>query len=197
LEVFVTLDDRARLDREEIRVGDAYELVRGDERHRVAELKRLRRIHLGESLALVFETRDTIRATLEEALRTERIDDPDRVAAEIAAFNVVLPGQGQLVALLFVEVADPADLAAAATRLEGVERTLFIEVAGARVPGLPEAVSPAGESVPAHYLRFTLEPDQLAAVRDGLPIAVGVDHPNLASSVQLDEEQVRAIAADL
>ena len=106
----MTIDGMGGLDREDIRVGDAYELVRGDERHRVAEMKRLRRIHLGESLALVFETRDTIRATLEEALRTERIDDPDRVAAEIAAFNVVLPGQGQLVALLFVEVADPADL---------------------------------------------------------------------------------------
>jgi hypothetical protein len=197
LEVIVTLDGMAALDREDIRVGDAYELVRGDERHRVAELKRLRRIHLSESLALVFETRDTIRATLEEVLRTERIDDPDRVAAEIAAFNVVLPEQGQLVALLFVEVADPADLATVATRLEGVERTLFIEVAGVRVRGLPEAVSPPGESVPAHYLRFTLEPDQRTAVREGSPIAVGVDHPSLTSSVQLDAEQVRAIAADL
>jgi hypothetical protein len=157
----------------------------------------LRRIHLGESLALVFETRDTIRATLEEALRTERIDDPDRVGAEVAAFNVVVPEQGQLVAMLFVEVADPADLAATATRLEGVEQTLFIEVVGARARGLPEVVSPPGESVPAHYLRFTLESDQRAAVREGSPITVGVDHPNLTSSVQLDQEQSRAIAADL
>ena len=63
-----------RLD--EVRVGAAYEAMRGDERRRVAELKRFRRVRLGEVVGLAFEDCDTIRATLEEYLRTERIDDP-------------------------------------------------------------------------------------------------------------------------
>ncbi|MHB8490014.1 MAG: DUF3501 family protein [Candidatus Dormibacteria bacterium] len=197
MEVLVTPDGPAGLDRRDVRVGDAYERVRGDERHRVAELKRSRRVHLGGSLALVFENRDTIRAALEEALRTERLDDPDRVADEIGVFNAAVPEPGELAAMLFVEVADPADLAAAAARLEGVERTVFMEVAGARVRGVPEVVSPPGEVVPAHYLRFSLEPGQRAAVRGGSAIAIGTDHPNLTASVQLDEEQRRAIAAEL
>ena len=132
-----------------------------DERRRVAELKRFRRIHLGESLALVFENRDTIRATLEEALRTERIDDPDRVAGEIDAFNAVIPAPGELAAALFLEVADPADLNAAVMRLDGIEQTVFIDVAGKRSRGEPDEVFAPGESVVAHYLRFHLDPESV------------------------------------
>jgi hypothetical protein len=189
MEVFVTPEGSSQLDLGDIRVGAAYELERGDERHRIAELKQPRRIHLGDTLALVFENRDTI--------RTERIDDPERVAGELAAFNAVVPEPGALAALLFLEVADPADLAAAAARLEGVESTVFIEVEGRRVRGVPEAVSPPGETAPAHLLRFTLEPDQRAAVLAGSSIATGTDHPHLAVTVLLDEEQRRAVAADL
>jgi Protein of unknown function (DUF3501) len=197
MEVFVTPEGSSQLGLGEIRVGAAYELDRGDERHRMAALKQPRRIHLGDTLALVFENRNTIRSTLEEALRTERIDDPERVAGELAAFNAVVPEPGELAALLFLEVADPADLAAAAARLEGIESTVFIEVEGRRVRGVPEAVSPPGETAPAHLLRFTLEPDQRAAVIGGSAIATGTDHPHLNVTVQLDEEQRRAVAADL
>jgi hypothetical protein len=197
MEVFVTPEGSARFGLGDVRVGAAYELARGDERHRIAELKRSRRIHLGDTLALVFENRETIRATLEEALRTERIDDPDRVAGELAAFNAVVPEPGQLVALLFLEVADPADLAIAAAQLEGIEQAVFIEVGGTRVRGVPEAASPPGESTPAHLLRFNLEPDQRAAILAGSAIVVGTDHRNLTVQIQLDEEQRASVAADL
>jgi len=193
----LTPEGSSQLDLGEVRAGAAYELDRGDERHRIAELKQPRRIHLGDTLALVFENRDTIRSTLEEALRTERIDDPERVARELAAFNAVVPDPGELAALLFLEVADPADLAAAAARLQGVESTVFIEVEGKRVRGVPEVVSPPGETAPAHLLRFALEPDQRVAVLAGSAIATGTDHPHLTVTIQLDEEQRRAVAADL
>jgi Protein of unknown function (DUF3501) len=197
LEVVMMLEGSAPLSLDEVRVGQAYEAMRGDERRRVAELKRFRRVHLGDTLALVFENRDTIRSTLEEALRTERIDDPERVEGEIGAFNAVVPAPGELAAALFLEVADPADLNAAALRLEGVERTVFLEVAGTRIRGVPEAVFPPGESALAYYLRFRLDPEQREAIRSGSSLIAGTDHAACAVAVGLDEEQRRAIAADL
>jgi hypothetical protein len=197
LEVLVTLEGSVQLELDDARAGAAYEGVRGEERHRISELKRTRRVRLGETLALVFENRDTIRSTLEEALRTERIDDPERVAAERAAFNAVVPVQGELAAVLFLEVDDPADLGAAAADIEGVEQNVFLEVAGARVRGVAEAVAPPGESAPAHYLRFVLDDRERAAVLSGSPIAIGADHPNLTVLVQLDDEQRQSLAADL
>ena len=149
------------------------------------------RVRLSDTLALVFENRDTIRSILEETLRTERVDDPDRIAGEIAAFNAVVPEPGQLGALLFLEVADPADLAAAASDLERVEHCIFVEVAGSRTRGIPEAVAPPGESAPAHFMRFSLDPEQRAAILSGSPIIVGADHPSLSVSVALDNAQRR------
>jgi len=197
MEVLMTVEGSARIDRADVRAGSAYEIARADERHRIAELKHFRRVRLAETLALVFESRDSIRSTLEEALRTERVDDPDRVAAEIAAFNAVVPEAGQLAAMLFVDVTDPADLSAAAAQLEGVEHTVFIEVGGIRARGIPEAVSPPGENAPAHYLRFSLDPGQRAAVLAGSSVAVGCEHSEVTAVVQLDDDQRQALASDL
>jgi hypothetical protein len=197
MEVFVAPEGSTRLGTDDVRVGAGYESVRAEERHRIAELKRSRRIRLGDTLALVFENRETIRSTLEEALRTERIDDPDRVASELEAFNAVVPEDGQLEAVLFLEVADPADLATAAAELEGVEQAVFIEVRGTRVRGIPEAVSPPGETAPAHLLRFNLDPDQRAAIVGGSAVAAGADHPHLNVLIELDEDQRRALGEDL
>jgi uncharacterized protein DUF3501 len=192
----VTPEGSVQLDLD-VRAGADYEHVRGEERHRVGELQRVRRVRLGQTVTLVFENRETIRSTLEEALRTERIDDPERVAAERAAFDAVVPARGDLAALLFLEVADPADLAAAAAAIDGIEHTVFLEVAGVRVRAVPDGVSPPGESAPAHYLRIGLEPAMRAAMLAGAAITVGADHPNLTVLVGLDEEQREAIASDL
>jgi Protein of unknown function (DUF3501) len=193
----VTVEDSVSLSLDEVRVGDAYESVRGDERRRVADLQRLRRIRLGDALALVFENRDTIRSTVEEALRTERIEEPGRVADEIAAFNAVMPAPGELAAALFLEVADPADVNAAVMRFHGIEHTVFLEVGGTRSRGIPEEVFPQGESAVAHYLRFRIEPGQREAILGGSSVVAGSDHPTCAIRVALDEDQRQAIAADL
>jgi hypothetical protein len=58
-------------------------------------------------------------------------------------------------------------------------------------------VSPTGESVPAHLLRFRLEPDQRAAILAGSAIAIATDHPSLAVTIPLDEDQRQAVASDL
>jgi Protein of unknown function (DUF3501) len=193
----MTLEESAPLGLNEVRVGDAYETVRGDERRRVAELKRFRRVRLGDGLALVFENRETIRSTVEEALRTERIEEPERVADELAAFNAVVPAPGELAAALFLEVADPADINAAVMRFNGIEHTVFIEVAGTRTRGVPDEVFPPGESAVAHYLRFRLDPEQREAILRGSVVVAGSDHPTCAVTVALDEAQRQAIAADL
>jgi hypothetical protein len=193
----MTVEESASLSLDEVRVGDAYESVRGDERRRVADLQRFRRIRLGDALALVLENRETIRSTVEEALRTERIEEPGRVADEIAAFNAVMPAPGELAAALFLEVADPADINAAVMRFHGIEHTVFLEVGGTRTRGIPEEVFPPGESAVAHYLRFRIDPEQREAILAGSAVVAGSDHPTSAISVALDEDQRQAIAADL
>ena len=71
----------------DVRPPAAYEPVRAEARRQVIELKRNRRIQLSPILSLVFENRDTVRSVIEELLRAERIEDPQRIAEEVEVFS--------------------------------------------------------------------------------------------------------------
>ncbi|TMB92373.1 MAG: DUF3501 family protein [Chloroflexi bacterium] len=180
----------------DIRVGDRYEEIRGEARRGVAELKRHRRVTLGDQLALVFENRETIRSALEELVRAEHVTDPDRLAGDVGAFNALIPPAGALGATLYLEIADPADLAVAASHLQGVEACVYLEVAGTTTKAQPEIVTAPDEAAPAYYLSFPLSAEQRHAWLSGAEVVAGVDHAACSVRVSLDEQQRRAIAAD-
>ena len=182
---------------EEIRTGAAYESARSDERVRLAELQRHRRVSLGRILSLVFENRETLQAALEEMLRTERTSEPGRVTAGVAAFNAVLPGNAVLGSTLYIDVADPAELAQAIADLGGVERTVYLDVGGDRVAGVPDDAEAEDEAAGAWHVGFPLGAPHQDAWRTGAEIAVGVEHPACSARVVLAEAQRRAIGADL
>ena len=186
-----------KLSPSDIRVGAEYEEIRGEARRGVAELKRHRRVTLGDQLALVFENRETIRSALEELVRAEHVTDPVRLAGDVGAFNALIPALGELGATLYLEIADPADLGVAASQLQGVERCLYLEVAGTTTTAHAEIVTAPDETAPAYYLSFPLSPDQRSAWLDGAEVVAGVEHAACAVRVSLDEQQRRAIAADL
>ena len=181
---------------DDIRTGQAYEAVRADARYAVAEAQQHRRVQLGETLCLVFESRESIRASLEEMLRAERITDPVEVEQDVEAFNAFVPGPRRLGATLYVEASDPADLGALVPELRAVLGTLFVEVGGeeVRAARLDDAESPEAA---ASFVVFDLNDDQARRWRGGSSVAVGVRHPRFATTVALTEEQTRAIGAEL
>ena len=179
-----------------VRAGATYEEVRPEARRSIAELKRGRRVTLGRELVLVFENRDTVRAALEETLRAERITDPKRVATEAEAFSALTPDGGELAAVLFLAVSDPADLATAAARLEGVERAVYLEVAGRRVDGTVDETAFEAEAA-AFPVRFHLDQAAREAWLGGANVRAGVEHPALSVTADLDDDQRRAVAEDL
>ena len=182
---------------DEIRTGPEYERARSQARRDIAELRRHRRVALGELLTLVFENRETIRSLIEEVVRAERITEGVAVDQEVAVFNAVVPGPGELEATLYVEVADPADLASRLEELQGVEEAVYIEVAGRRTAGRPRQLSLVEEPAPAYYVSFELDPQQREAWLSGAPVSAGVDHPGVRATASLDDEQRRSLAEDL
>lgn len=181
----------------EVRTGTDYESVRGAERQSVVEAQRERRVHLGERLTLVFESRDTIRVSLEEMLRSDRISDDDEVSARVDAFNEFVPQGGHIGATLYVEAADPAELNTVLSDLEGVHRAVYLEIAGVRVGGETLDDAPADELAAASYITFRVPPEARDAWLAGAPVAIGVAHPTCSDRAELTEAQRTAISADL
>src|SRR5262245_46292446 len=83
----------------------AYERVGEERRRRVIGLKRRRRVHVGPTVSMVFENRETMTNQIEEMVRAEKLDEPAKIQEEIDVYNAVLPDDGQLAATLFIEVA--------------------------------------------------------------------------------------------
>ncbi|HEY7927180.1 MAG TPA: DUF3501 family protein [Candidatus Dormibacteraeota bacterium] len=183
-----------RLGRGEVRTGAAYEAERAANRSRLAESASSRRVSLGADLVLVFEAGDTVRASLEELLRAERVADEQRIAAETAAFADMVVGDDEIAATLYLDIADPAALADRLAELGDLSSAVSLDLSGARVSARPERA----ESGPGAWrLVFAVDEAQRRSLLEGGPASVVVDHPVLRATAALDSDQVRAVAADL
>lgn len=187
----LTVDDIADL--------RAYERERADFRARIIELKKARRIPLGELMTIVFENTDTVRFQVQEMARAERMLRDDQIAHEVATYNELIPDEGQLSGTLFVELTDEAALREWLPKLVGLQHYVSIEVGGVRSPAFEvneERLTREDEiTSTVHYLRFAFSPEQQGAFLTG-PVVVRIDHPAYQAETVLTDAQRAALAAD-
>jgi hypothetical protein len=167
---------------------------RADVLPRVLAEKRLRRVHVGENLTFLFENAETMRYQIQEMMRTERIVREADILHELATYNELLGGTGQLGCTLLIEISDP------------VERDQKLETWN-ELPGHVYARLEDGERV-----RASFDPRQgpdgherrLSAVQyitfdmgGRVPVAIGSDFDALTVEGLLSEAQRTALAKDL
>ena len=178
----------------------AYERERSEFRARVIETKKRRRIGLGPLMTIVFENTDTMRFQVQEMARAERMLRDEQIAHEVETYNELIPEPGELSGTLFIEITEDADLRAWLPKLVGIQRHVWVEVVGERVPAVEvdeERLTREDEiTSTVHYLRFRFTPGQQAAFAAG-PVRLVVDHPEYAYEVALTNEQHDALVADL
>ena len=177
----------------------AYERERDDFRRHIIDLKRRRRVALGDLVSIVFENTDTMRWQVQEMARAERMLSDDLIADEIATYNELIPEPGELSATLFIEITDQDALREWLPKLPGIQRHVFFDIAGVEVRGIEpdeERLTREDEiTSTVHYLKFMLPPAQQAAFEAG-PVMIVVDHPAYQAEAVLSDEQRAALAAD-
>src|SRR5689334_23314644 len=90
--------------RSDIKGPRLYEPIRDDYRRRVIELKRPRRLLLGDRVSIVFENRHTLTLQIEEMVRAEGLTREEQIADELAVYNEMMPTPHSLSATLFIEL---------------------------------------------------------------------------------------------
>jgi hypothetical protein len=180
-----------RVQREEILDYETYSEAREVFRARVLEAKRPRRVHLGESLTLLFENPLTVRYQIQEMLRAERIVREADIRHEIDTYNEILGGEGELGVTLLIEIEDRESRPAKLRQWWALPEHLYLELEdGTRVrPGFDPRQRGEERISSVQYLRF--------AVGGRVPVAAAVDLPGLRGEVRLTDEQRRALAEDL
>ena len=180
---------------------EAYARGRNAFRAKVIEHKKVRKVHLGEHVTLLFEDELTIRYQVQEMLRIERIFEDADIAAELGAYNPLIPDGCNLKATMLIEYPDENQRRLWLARLRGIEDRVWVRV-GELLPAFAIADEDlerenADKTSAVHFLRFELAPAMRQALKDGAALSVGIDHPEYAASVSVAPETRRSLAADL
>ncbi|MDP6944539.1 MAG: DUF3501 family protein, partial [Myxococcota bacterium] len=86
----------SQIERESVVDYVTYEETREATRDAVLEIKRQRRVHVGEYLTFLFENVETMRYQVQEMMRIEHIVREADIRHEIDTYNEVLGGPGEL-----------------------------------------------------------------------------------------------------
>jgi hypothetical protein len=179
---------------------EQYARERGAFRARVLEHKTLRQLPVGPNATWLFEDRLTVQYQVQEMLRTERIFEPEGIAAELGAYNPLIPDGSNWKVTLLLEF-EPTERPAALAQLKGVEHRCFVQAAGSeRVLGIADEDLPrenAEKTSAVHFLRFELPPPTIAALRAGAALSAGIDHEHYPHAVLLSGPMRAALLADL
>ena len=178
-----------------------YEKVRDARRQDVIALKQRRRVSVGRYLTFVFENRATVWFQIQEMVRAERMIDDRKIEDEVAVYNDLLPGPGQLAATMFIEIGDPAAIKPVLDALLGIDTRDYVrmEVGPHVIVGRFEtghSDEELGKLSAVHFVRFALPPEARRAFA-GSEIALVVDHPNERARMVLSAEAKASLAEDL
>ena len=177
--------------REELLDYQTYSERRNDIRSDVMEIKKPRRIHVGQYLTFLFENADTIRYQIQEMMRVERIVREADIQHEIDTYNELLGAPGELGCTMLIEIDDPAERDAKLREWLGLPEAVYLELDdGTRVAATVDDRQQDGRRVSSvQYLTFPV---------DGrVPVAVGTDFEGVQVRVALTTEQRSALAEDL
>jgi len=191
-----------KVTRESLMTLEAYAKVRPEFRQQIIAHKKLRSVHLGEHVNLLFEDEKTIRYQIQEMLRVEKIFEEEGIQHELESYTPLIPDGSNFKATMLIEYGDEKARKEALAKMHGIERQVWIQVEGAaKVFAIAdEDLERENEQKTSsvHFLRFELTPDMAAALKYGVSLSVGVTHPAYSATVSpLSNEQRNALVADL
>jgi len=180
---------------------EAYSKWRKVNKPTVMAQRKLRSVRLGEHLNLQFESETTIRYQIQEMLRIEKVFEEEGILQEIEAYAPLVPTGGNWKATLMIEYPDENERRRELERLIGVADRLFVEV-----EGQPRVYAIADEDMDrendektsaVHFVRFELTPAMCTAVKAGVGVRMGCDHPHYPAQVNVAKDTLASLAGDL
>jgi hypothetical protein len=163
--------------------------------------RKLRAIHLGEHMTLLFEDEHTIRYQVQEMLRIEKIFDEEGIQSELDAYNPLIPDGTNWKATMLIEYTDVNERQRELARLVKVEDHLFVDVEGhGRVYAMADEDlerSTDEKTSAVHFMRFEFNASMRAALLAGAGATLGCDHKNYPMHVEINAETLANLVKDL
>jgi hypothetical protein len=178
--------------RDEIVDFETYEDQREAFREQIFEVKRARRIHVGEYLTFLFENTDTTRYQVQEMMRAEKIVREADIQHELDTYNALLGGHLELGCTLLIEIESEAERDEKLVRWLNLPESLYLRLEDGRRVSATFDPAQVGEGrlSSVQYLKFK--------VGAGHPVALGVEGvEGLDVEAELSPDQHEALKSDL
>ena len=177
----------------------AYERIREGFVRKMIEMKRSRRVHLGEMLCFIFENRETVIFQIQEMTRVERTVKEEAIAAEVEVYNELVPEKNELRATLMIEIPDMDAVRPALDRLTGIDEHVLLDIGGVVIRATFDEKQFEEDRISAvQYVRFPLGFEGARRFRDAhVPVTLRIDHPNLSAETPIVGAVRASLVADL
>ena len=189
------------LTKDDVMPPDEYERRRDSFRQRIIELKRRRRISVGDKITMVFENQETIQFQVQEMLRAEHIVDPVKIQDELDVYNALIPRDGELSATLFIEITDTGHIQKDLDALQGIDRgrIVALKVGPHSVYGEFEGGRSKEDKISAvHFVAFRPSSEWIRELTGGkTPVVVAIEHPSYRQEANVPGELREQWMADL
>ena len=180
---------------------EAYAKERKEFRATAMAHKRLRSVHIGEHVTLLFEDEMTIRYQIQEVLRVEKTFEESGIQDELNAYTPLIPDGRNFKATMLIEYVDENERRVALTKLKGIEDKTWVQVEGSKkvYAIADEDLQRENETKTSavHFLRFDLTKEMAGALKYGVSLAIGVDHPEYSAVIEVNNETRTALINDL
>lgn len=178
-----------------------YEKIRNDFRNYIIDLKKKRRVAVGDRVSLVFENRDTVLFQIQEMMRAERMVDDDEIKFEVETYNQLIPEKNELSATLFIEVDDPKLLRPVLDSFIGLDRGnhVYLQIGDKHriYAEFEEGHSKEDRISAVHFIKFKFKPEQIEDFKNfENEIKLVIDHPNYKASAIINDETRKELIKD-
>ena len=191
---------KREITRDDILPMEEYAANRKERRAKVSEIKKNRRVEVGPFATFYFENYDTMWHQVHGMLYIERGGE-DQIAGELEAYNPLIPGEGELVATVMLEIEDETRRRRALARLGGFEETATMTFAGETVKGVPEEdvdrTTAEGKASSVQFITFPFTAAQVEKFSaPDTQVVLGFSHPNYSHMAVLPENVRANLARD-
>jgi len=184
------------ISRDSLLTLEAYSRQRAEFRSKVLAHKKNRTVALGKHVTLIFEDELTIRYQVQEMLRIEKTFEEQGIQDELDAYNPLIPDGSNFKATMMIEYPDVAERQKMLARLKGVEDRVWVQVEGCK-----KVYAIADEDLErendektsaVHFVRFQLNEEMRKALKYGVGLSMGIDHPQYTETLTAVDASVRA-----
>jgi hypothetical protein len=192
---------RGPITRADIMDMAAYAEIRRDQRRRIADIKRARRLEVGPYSTFYFENYHTMWHQIHEMLFVEKGGE-GQIQDELDAYNPLIPNGDELIATVMIEVPEPKRREAVLHMVGGIENHITLSIGADTIRGTPDAdrenTSPEGKASSVQFIRFPLSANQKARFMSGAePAMLGFDHPRYGHLAVMPTEMRQTLSDDL